>query len=88
MKPFSTLTLFALALLVLGGCYSRTVYVERDRDDPPPREREPDPEPVDEDPVVVEVEIIYFREPLEPWGTWVYVEGYGDCWYPDDVDDD
>jgi hypothetical protein len=29
-----------------------------------------------------------FEEPLEDYGVWVEVDGYGTCWYPDDVDDD
>jgi hypothetical protein len=35
-----------------------------------------------------DVEFEDFEEPLAEHGTWVEVEGYGECWYPDDVDDD
>ena len=36
----------------------------------------------------VEVSFDYFYDALEPYGTWVEVEGYGPCWSPGNVDAD
>src|SRR5690606_23058526 len=74
------------ALALIGGCSSRTVVVHEHHYETTP-EPEPEPEPQPET-VVVEIEFSYFHDSLSPHGTWVYLEGYGDCWYPSDVDDD
>ena len=88
MKRLLVLPLTALVLFSLAGCYTRTVYIESDRDpEPRPRpEREPEPEP--DTTITIEIEIVQFREPLALYGTWVEIEGYGDCWYPNEVNED
>ena len=67
-----------LAFVSIAGCViapSHRVYRE-----PPP------PSPVRETVVVEETPnetiVTTFYDDLAPQGTWVYVEGYGRCWYP------
>ncbi|MCA8916660.1 MAG: hypothetical protein KDB90_14805, partial [Planctomycetes bacterium] len=76
------------AVVALSGCYTRTIVVYDHHDTP---QRDPEPEPTrdpDPEPEVVEIEVSYYHDSLHPFGTWIYIEGYGDCWYPNDVDDD
>ncbi|CAG0953259.1 hypothetical protein PLCT2_00318 [Planctomycetaceae bacterium] len=83
-KVFSLAVLMLLSLVVASGC--TVVHESDDRPrDPEPRHQ---PEPRHETSINVEITIGHFREPLSSHGTWVTIEGYGDCWYPSDVDDD
>ncbi|HTY88560.1 MAG TPA: DUF6600 domain-containing protein [Candidatus Acidoferrum sp.] len=44
--------------------------------EPPPPPTEPPPPPT------TEVTTTYFYDTLAPYGSWVYVNGYGQCWRP------
>jgi hypothetical protein len=55
-----------------------TTYAE-----PAPAEMAPAPAPVpDNAPPTQEVDMGYFQNTLTPYGTWVTVDGYGQCWRP------
>lgn len=44
------------------------------------------PQPIESAPAPTEpatkVDLTYFKTTLAPYGNWVYVEGYGECWQP------
>jgi hypothetical protein len=48
---------------------------------PPPTEAAPD-QPVDVAAPAQETEVAYFYDSLSPYGSWMYVSGYGWCWQP------
>jgi hypothetical protein len=88
----------ALMLVMQVGCIvaeprERVVYREY-REVPPPqpvpqeeyRPLPPPPPPVETVEVVEgpEVQVVEFHERLAPYGRWVQVEGYGDCFLPAD----
>jgi hypothetical protein len=91
MKKFMPAALF-VAFLVIAGCHDepvreKEVVVIREKAPPSrgPADVVPgDPPPPEED-FGTEEEAAYFREYLEPHGSWIEVEEYGVCWQPHNV---